>query len=34
MPLFPVNDAFGVNLQMLGNLPKGDYEGVGVNAIA
>jgi hypothetical protein len=30
MPFFPVNDALGVNLQMLGNLPKGDYEGVGL----
>jgi len=33
MPLFPVDDALGVNLQMLGNLSKGDYEGVWVNAI-
>jgi hypothetical protein len=34
MPFFPVNDALGVNLQMVGNLPKGNYEGVWVNAIA
>jgi SRSO17 transposase len=33
MPFLPVDDALGVNLQMLGNLPKADNEGVGVNAI-
>jgi len=34
VPFFPVEDALLGNFQVLGDLPQGDDEGSGINAVA